>query len=84
MQIFDYCEESSESQMTEEWHQEQQTKYNFARYAKLDQEKHGKFRKLNDQTLKVLLDPNHEVRAYIVNKDMTTSYEPKRSQSKQF
>jgi hypothetical protein len=50
MHIFDYCEEGSEVDLsiTDEWHEEQQTKYNFARYEKIDWDLQGKFRKLNE------------------------------------
>ena len=44
MHIFEYCEEGADNILTDEWHLEQQYKYNFVRYPKIDKEMHGKFR----------------------------------------
>ena len=38
------------------------------KYESIDQELYGKFRKLNEETMKFILDPNHKVQEYALNK----------------
>ena len=38
------------------------------KYETIDKELHGKFRKLNEETMKFILDPNHPVQNYVLNK----------------
>ena len=78
MHIFEYCEEGADNILTDEWHLEQQYKYNFVRYPKIDKEMHGKFRQFNKETLKNLLDPNYKKGLYVTNWDESTFFDPKR------
>ena len=54
MQAFEYCSQSDVETYdhTDDWLQEQQTLYNFAKYKSLDESKFGLFRKFNEHALK--------------------------------
>lgn len=67
MHIFEYCDEGTDLTVSTEILEEQQSKFNFTKYEKIDQDLFGKFRKLNKETMKFILDPNHPVQNYVVN-----------------
>ena len=56
MQTFGYCSKLGEGEQpdyvtSDEWHKEQQTKYNFAKYADIEEEKYNTFLGMNKMSL---------------------------------
>ena len=72
MHIFGYAEKNNDTKMSEEWLQEQQEKYNFARYpdGQFDDAKFNQFLKFNEETMNQVLTQS-EPKAYICNEDKT-------------
>ena len=68
MHIFGYAEQHDEFKMSEEWLQEQQSKFNFARYSEIDLEKLGQFMRFNEDAMNQVLS-HSEPRVYICNQD---------------
>ena len=63
MHIFDYCQQQADDSdelytHTEDWLQEQQTKFNFAKYSKedYDSSKVGLYKQWNKDTIKMCVD----------------------------
>ena len=61
-------------EVTDDWHQEQQTKFNYAKYDNIDLEIIGKFTKMNSETMKSILDPNYKVQTYVINESEETMF----------
>lgn len=76
MQIFGYCSKAEKDtvEVTEEWLNQQQTDYNFAKYAEIDDAKYNLFRKMNEQALAEVLkakaDGQQGSKFYSVNLDL--------------
>ena len=76
MHTFDYCSSMPNEvkdedlyEVNDDWLQEQQTKFNYARYKKDEfyQEKIGKFRKFNKEVTKGVVDGSLKDKVYVVN-----------------
>ena len=57
--------------MSEEWLQEQQEKFNFARYPQLDQDKINQYLKFNEESLKEVLSEEKPNKVYILDGNKT-------------
>lgn len=76
MQTFGYCSKLAEGEQpdyvtSDEWHKEQQTKYNFAKYADIEEEKYYSFLGMNKMSLYEVVKAEKEGtlkdRVYVVN-----------------
>ena len=70
MHQFGYAEQGESSEgCSQEWLQEQQEKFNFARYKELDQSQVDLFKTLNMKAVEQVLQGNLKEKVYVLNLD---------------